>query len=121
MTDYEKRLHEALIQQQELKEAIAFLRLQIKQERKQERWAKTSPIIKQMKARWPSLRIENGAGCSYLGIALSAKDPGITPHLPEWELLEQYAAYPSKLGSPIVTKYRMKGVPALLYVTQEVY
>lgn len=119
MTDYERRLEEALEKQANLKSEIEFLRLQIKQERKQIRWAKGSPIIKQMKAQWPDLRIDNGAGMTYLGLTFRVTDPNPEPHLPGW-VLHETRRDSDRLDAPIVDVYRYHGIPAMLYVTRNV-
>lgn len=119
MTDYERRLQEALTKQANIKEEIAFLRLQIKQEVKQTKWAKGSPDIKELSRLYPDLRIDNGAGTTYMGLTRSVLD--VPVQLPAgWELFESHPQDPSTIGSPVVNKYRFKGLPALLYVTKAV-
>lgn len=118
MSDYETRLAQALTKAAALKDEIAYLRLQIKQEVKQAKWAKGSPIIKQFKACWPDVQIDNGAGLTYLSLKFGPLDD-YEPHLVGWELFDSYRVDES-LGSPIIKQYRMKGVPAVLYVTKHV-
>lgn len=121
MTNYEQRLQDALIKQEEVKNEIAYLRLQIKQELKQCRWAKGSPIIKQFQRQWPDLHIDNGPGITYLSLSFSVLDVNYEEHLPVgWEKFEERSIDSNALGSPILKTYRMKNVPALLYVTKAI-
>jgi len=117
MTDYEVRLERAQKQLTEVKDQIEFLKLQIKQERKQARWAKGSPIIRDMKKRWPHLRVDNGAGTTYLGLDVGVLESFDAPV--GWELFDRYPQN-SSLGSPIVEIYRLRHCPANLYVTKHV-
>jgi hypothetical protein len=117
---YERRLADALAKQADLKHEIEFLRLQLKQEAKQCRWAKSSPVIKQFKAQWPDLRIDNGAGMTYLGLTFSVLDHDYEQHLPVGWVKFEERIDSSLIGSPIQRTYKYSGIPALLYVTKAV-
>lgn len=119
MNDYESRLAVAVEKLAALKHEIAFFKLQIKQEKKQAVWAKGSPIIRQFKAQWPDLTIDNGAGLTYLGLKFGVTDE-YESHIPfGWECYETRTTG-TGLGDPVLKIYRSRGVPALLYVTKAV-
>ena len=118
-SEYETRLAEALEKQERIKHEIKFLRLQIKQERQQERWCKGSPDIKELCKQFPEHRIDNGAGLTYFAVDLSVLDA--LPALPdEWVAFDRHVIHPSSISSPVCTKYRKNGVPAHLYITKAV-
>ncbi len=119
MTQYEERLQSALARLADDKAEVEFLKLQIKQEKKQAKWAKESPVLKQFKAQWPELTIDNGAGMTYLGLHFAAHEE-YEQHIPfGWECYDTRKVHDG-LGSPIVKIYRMRHVPALLYVTKAI-
>jgi hypothetical protein len=116
---YTERLEAALTMRSELAAEITFLRLQIKQERQQAKWAKGSQAVKDVLAVYPMAQIENGAGMSYITVKLACSDMLLCPG--GWSLHEQREVDPSKLNSPVLTTYRNHGVPALIYVVKQVY
>ncbi len=116
-SDYATRLIDAQAKLEDLREHIVFLKLQIKQEKKQAKWAKESPTIKDLRAKYPHLRVDNGAGMTYLGLDVGVLEAFDAPV--GWE---RYDSRPqnSSLGSPIVEIYRLRHCPAQLYVTKHV-
>lgn len=118
MTNYEQRLEAALKKQADIKDEIDFLRLQIKQEKKQEKWASRSPVISQIKAKFPDLRVDNGAGLTYLTMNFSVLDQSELPQ--GWTLFDANPQDKQNLGSPIVERYKYPDVPAMLYITRQV-
>lgn len=115
---YAQRLEQALKKLVDTKNEIVFLRLQIKQEKKQEKWANGSPVIAQLKELFPELRIENGAGMSYLGLTFEVLDKAVLPA--GWSLFDSEPQDRNQIGSPINEKYKYTGIPAMLYVTRKV-
>lgn len=116
-SDYERRLIVAQELLERTKNEITFLKLQIKQEKQQERWAKSSPIIRDMKARYPGICIENGAGLTYLSMDVGVCESFEPPF--GWECSHRDPQN-SSLGSPIVETYHLRHCPANLYVTKHV-
>lgn len=119
MSDYEVRLQTALIKQAGLKDEIAFLRLQIKQEKKQAKWAASSLTIRELKELFPEAKIDNGAGVTYISVDLSRTDLRQAPG--SWEQRDREVVFPNNIGSPVRCTYRMQGVPANLYITRAVF
>jgi hypothetical protein len=122
MTTYEQRLRDALIKQTAINNEITYLRLQIKQEAAQVRWAKTSPIIKGLKAQWPDAHIDSSPDRTYVSISLGVLDPNPDPLLLPfgWEKFEENQLSPGSLGSSVLSIYRLKGCPAYIYITKAV-
>lgn len=114
---YERRLASALEVLEKTKSEIDFLKLQIKEEKKQTRWAKGSPIIKDMVKRYPGLRIDNGAGLTYLGLDVQCTETFNAPF--GWECFETRRIDDS-LGSPVLSIYKLRNCPAHLYVTKHI-
>ena len=113
---YTERLANAQVCLRDIKAEIEFLKLQIKQEAKQVRWAKGSPGLKAI-LRDKRISAEHGAGMTYLAIHLSVLESYAVPD--GWEMVEQTRQ--RNIGDPVCTKYRKQGFPALLYVTKEVH
>ncbi len=117
--NYFDRLEQALKKQIELKHEIEFLRLQIKQENRQTKWAQSSPVIAHLKSLFPDLRIENGAGLTYLGLTFGVLDTATVPD--GWTLWEAEPQDRNQIGSPMIEKYKYHGIPAMLYITRKVF
>ena len=118
MSSYARQLEEALEKQRQIKGDIEFLRLQIKQEKKQTAWCRKSPDIKALKKLIPNHRIDNGAGLTYFGVTLEC-DERIT--LPDgWVHFDNEVCDTSTLASPVCKKYKKHGVPIHVYINQKV-
>jgi len=114
---YERRLVEAQERLDKAKSEVAFFKLQIKQEKRQHRWASSNPEIKALLKQHPTMRCENGAGLTYLSIDVSVLD---TFEVPEgWQLFETSRRSDS-LGAPVCSIYHKTHFPANLYVTKHV-
>lgn len=121
MTDYEIRLEKALEDKSKINDEIDFLRLQIKQEKKQAKWAKGSPVIKELMSQWPDARIDHGAGMTYVNLSFSVLDAPYEQRLPTpWEKIEERKVDRESVFSPILRAYRLKDSPVLIYATQTV-
>ena len=120
MSSYARQLEEALEKQRQIKGDIEFLRLQIKQEKKQTAWCRKSPDIKALKKLIPNHRIDNGAGLTYFGVTLECTDKRIT--LPDgWVQFDNEAwCNTNTLASLVCKKYKKHGVPIHVYITQKV-
>lgn len=116
--NYEERLQNALQRQRDIKEEVAFLRLQIKQEKQQARWAKGSMDVTFIRSIYPHVEVENGAGCTYMSVKLTAADLMLYPL--GWEIVDMREVDDTRLNSPMLVKMRRVGVPALLYITKDV-
>jgi hypothetical protein len=118
MSDYTNRLANAEKKLEELKAEIAFLKLQIKQEKQQAQWAKGSEVLKSLLKVFPDATVENGAGCTYVTARVSVSDKREVPE--GWELRESKAES-SNIGAPLHKLYRMPHTPVNLYVIKQVF
>ena len=119
LTDYTTRLATAIVAAAKIKDEIAYLKLQIKQEKAQTKWAKTSPQVKDLQAMFPGAEVQSDSSMTYISVHLPVS---ATVNLPfGWELREQRAVNAVTLGSPVVSFYKTPRTPINLYITKAVY